>query len=361
MKLQRPQLRNVTIAVSLAILPQILHAQDVCEAFAKYGLYDTRIATSSTERESSFRHWFCQSKFESRESADAAGLSLGYAGFTLGFDSNSESWEQFSSNYCSDTTYNTKYQQATQSYIKTINENASNNMLNCFERDGLHVRTIQGARPDTFYLQARFSPSGSKTKAKVEGIYVVGGTCKGPIDKGYLITSATAEQICTRSNDEAVDISITANENVKWDSPRGLSKIVKHVITPRPPINIPATNFINGTNVSIDRCVLGPGILANSPPCGPAANAAEFDFVGLPGVYRMEINYAAAASRPVKVRLNGIVIRDQAISGTTGGWSNDYLRWTEVGQVMLKPGNNKIRLERQDVFPHIQAIRFIPE
>jgi hypothetical protein len=226
MKLYSPILQTAGVTVLLFLLPQALHAQDVCEAFAKYGIYDTQTATSDTDKASSFRSWFCQSKFESKQAADSAGLSLGYGEFTLGFDSNSESWAQFSSNYCRDDSYSAKYRQATLSFVQTINANASNNMLACFLRGGLHARIVPGVRQDTFYVQARMNPTGAITKASVVAFSVIGGTCSGPMENGYEITAAGVEQVCQRSSEQAVDISLSASEQVNWDTPRGLKKLV---------------------------------------------------------------------------------------------------------------------------------------
>jgi len=354
--------KKAILAVMLLGLPALLHAQDVCEAFAKYGIYDSQTTTSDTDKAASFRSWFCQSKFESKQSADSAGLSLGYGGFTLGYDSSNESWSQFSSKYCRDDSYSTKYRQSTLSFIQTINANASNNMLACFKRGGLHARVIQGAGKDTFYVQAKMNPVGQTTKATVVSFAVVGGTCSGPLKNGFEITSGGTEQLCQRSGNQAVDISLAATEEVNWGSPRGLARIYTPPPPPlKQPVAIRAQDFVRGTNVAIDQCVAGPGTLANAPPCNAAANAAEFDFVvAAAGAYRLDINFAAAESRPVKVILNGQVVRDQALSETTGSWLNSNLRWSEVGRVVLKEGSNTVRLERGAVFPHIHDLRFVP-
>ncbi|CAH1091333.1 hypothetical protein [Candidatus Nitrotoga sp. 1052] len=132
-------------------------------------------------------------------------------------------------------------------------------------------------------------------------------------------------------------------------------------VPPKKAIVIRAQDFVRGTNVAIDQCVVGPGTLANALPCIGQPNAAEFDFsVSAAGAYRLEINYTAASSRPVKVILNGTVISDQALNGTTGNWLNSNLRWVEIGKVVLKEGSNTVRLERSDVFPHIHDLRFVP-
>ncbi|HEV3076945.1 MAG TPA: TIR domain-containing protein [Thermoanaerobaculia bacterium] len=132
-------------------------------------------------------------------------------------------------------------------------------------------------------------------------------------------------------------------------------------LQPKVPIAIRAQDYVRGTNVAIDQCVEGPGTLANAAPCNTAPNAAEFDFVSsAAGAYRLDINFTAAASRPVKVTLNGTAVRDEALSETTGSWLNSSLRWFEVGRVVLKEGANTIRLERSDVFPHIHDLRLVP-
>lgn len=86
MKIFSPKLSIAFTAAILFFYPYILLAEDVCEAFAKYGIYDTRINTSDTDKASSFRSWFCQSKFESKQAADAVGLSLGYEDMELVFN-----------------------------------------------------------------------------------------------------------------------------------------------------------------------------------------------------------------------------------------------------------------------------------
>jgi hypothetical protein len=136
---------------------------------------------------------------------------------------------------------------------------------------------------------------------------------------------------------------------------------ITHPAPTKQPIEIRARDFVRGTNVAVDQCVVGPDTLANAPPCRERPNAAEFDFVPrAAGTYRLDINFAAKDSRPVKVILNGEVIRDQALTEKTGGWLNSNLRWSVVGKVVLKEGTNTVRLERAKVFPHIHDLRFDP-
>jgi hypothetical protein len=129
----------------------------------------------------------------------------------------------------------------------------------------------------------------------------------------------------------------------------------------QPVIEISARDFVNGTNVAIDQCTAGPGILANAPPCNAAPNAADFLFESARGgTYQLDVRYAADSPRPVQVILNGQLISDQALSQTTGGWDNSNLAWVSVGPVTLSAGSNRLRLVRSDVFPHIHDLRLVP-
>lgn len=241
-------LRTALFITCYLCLLSPLRAQEVCEAFTKYGIYNTQKTTSDTDKAASFRSWFCQSKFENKEAADAAGLSLGYGQFSLGFDSSNESWSQFSSNYCRDESYSTKYRQATLSFVQTIDANSSDNMLKCFLRDGLHARIIPGATEDTFFIAARLGTSGTVTEATVKSYVHDNATCTGDeIRKGSKIDSAGVEQTCTRLNDEAINIVLTTTEKINWDTPRTLPKIVK-------PIPPKCALGVNGIDFDGDKC-----------------------------------------------------------------------------------------------------------
>jgi hypothetical protein len=127
------------------------------------------------------------------------------------------------------------------------------------------------------------------------------------------------------------------------------------------PVIVRAQDFVRGQNVAVDQCTPGPGILLNAQPCNARPNAAEFELqANVGGLYRLEAEYAAGAPRGVQIHLNGALVRDQAMGLVTGGWTNDFLRWIEVGNVQLKRGANTMRIERSNVFPHIRSFRFLP-
>ena len=129
-------------------------------------------------------------------------------------------------------------------------------------------------------------------------------------------------------------------------------------------ITIRAIDIVRGCDVapaSGVTAIYGQGVLINAPPYTERPNCAEYSFIApSSGNYRLEIEYAAAQSRPVQVTLNGVLVNQSAIAQITGGWMPENQRWTEVGTYRLKKGSNSLLLERKAVFPCIRALRWTP-
>lgn len=124
-------------------------------------------------------------------------------------------------------------------------------------------------------------------------------------------------------------------------------------------ILIEAEDYTRG-NVLKDRTNYGQeiGVLVNR---GETPNFAEYDFeVATPGNYQLEIRYAAAGSRPVKVFVNGHLAKPDAASKPTGSWTPETQTWTVEAVVPLKPGRNLVRLEQPKFFPHIDKLLLTP-
>ena len=94
---------------------------------------------------------------------------------------------------------------------------------------------------------------------------------------------------------------------------------------------------------------------------GAAPTDAEWDItVPNAGTYQLELRYAAEQSRPMKISLNGSIIRNDAAGTATGGWFPDNQKWEPQAIVTLKTGKNVLRIERSDAIPHIDKLAFIP-
>lgn len=107
----------------------------------------------------------------------------------------------------------------------------------------------------------------------------------------------------------------------------------------------------------------GIGVIYNK---GEYPNFAEYDFDldsgGLKsgGLHQLEIRYAAAAARPVKLIINGELVKSDAAGKTTGSWNPDTQTWMLEGIFRLKAGKNTIRLECKGPFPHFDKLLIVP-
>jgi hypothetical protein len=231
----------------------------------------------------------------------------------------------------------------------------------CMTGDVAGVRIIirdddnKGAAAEVHYV----GTPGSKATFRVT---LTGGRINGGKSEAkFTIPDRGAKGILLTRNNPTGKLVLLVNGAGMTDTAVSLGQVIPSSPPKKLAIVIAAADFARGTHVAIDQCTPGPGILANAPPCNAIDNVAEFDFDSTAeGKYRLEINYAAATARPVRIILNGAPFREQALSAPTGGWLNDSLRWTEIGTVVLKRGRNTLRLERNDVFPHIHDLRLLP-
>jgi len=131
---------------------------------------------------------------------------------------------------------------------------------------------------------------------------------------------------------------------------------------PSGPIAIPAAEFMRSCDVasaSGQAAVYGADVILNAPPYTNRPNCAEYQFrAPSAGVYRLEIEYASAEPRPVRLILNGALASATALSGITGCWTPNCQQWTEVGDFNLHAGLNTLLIERNAPIPHIRAIRW---
>lgn len=321
---------------------------------------------------------FCQQNFSSEQQAKTVGASLGYKELDIGYNQAAQSWLEFRSSYCQDTGFKADFKTKTRTFVKRINKDVIQAMSACFDAPGFHARIEQGSDIHTFFISARYQGDVEPvSKVQVSTLIVHGGTCKGSdLKKGAWVGSSTRQILCTRKGDEAVDVVLTAQANTIWTTPQGLPPILNPILKEPPPSSTSparitikaATEYEASSSVNVKRggpppaCTPNPDFLLNGVEgCGKAANAAEFLFEAkAAGTYRLEVFYAAASSRPVKIVLNGTTIDENGLKDPTGSWDRVDEAKPYVATVRLLRGQNVLRLSRGDVFPHIRDIIFTP-
>jgi len=120
-----------------------------------------------------------------------------------------------------------------------------------------------------------------------------------------------------------------------------------------------AEDFVAG-NVLKDKGGFGKeiGVLVNA---GQYPNVTEYDFTAPAAVpYQLDLRYASGDPRPVRIYLNGKLVASSAAGKVTGGFYPQHQQWFAEGVFALKAGTNRLKLERDSYFPHIDKLLLIP-
>jgi len=104
----------------------------------------------------------------------------------------------------------------------------------------------------------------------------------------------------------------------------------------------------------------GIGVVFNR---GELPNFIEFDLElseDQAGAYGLELRYAAAESRPIRVLLDGVPILPATAERVTGSWNPDTQAWQPVALLLLDTGKHTLRLDRNGPFPHVDKLALVP-
>ena len=102
----------------------------------------------------------------------------------------------------------------------------------------------------------------------------------------------------------------------------------------------------------------GIGVVYNA---GTLPNVAEYDFLSSAEViHQIEVRHAAAESRPVRLFVDGKLVKSEAVGVVTGSWTPESQRWNLEARVSLKPGKHTLKVERDGPVPHLDKIALLP-
>ena len=184
-------------------------------------------------------------------------------------------------------------------------------------------------------------------------------------DRAVAAEKAAVEKITAQANLELLDRArrnvagylLAATREWKLQRPSYGADKARHT-TPGLRI-LEADQYVRG-NVTRDFETYGQGIgvLVNA---GPTPNFAEYDIeLDRGGHYQLETRYAALASRPCRLSINGKVVNTNIAGKVTGDWSVRGQKWFVEGLLALRQGKNVLRLEQPEFFPHIDKLLLVP-
>ena len=119
-----------------------------------------------------------------------------------------------------------------------------------------------------------------------------------------------------------------------------------------------AESYARGqASVDKDNYGAGIGIVTDQ---GGQPTWVEYDFE-LPssGIYQVEFRYAAEASRPSQLSLNGSIVNEKCMAETTGSWYPDGQKWHVEGRYKFEPGKNTLRIEVDGGMSHLDQLLIV--
>lgn len=215
---------------------------------------------------------------------------------------------------------------------------------------------------DTFTVVARWHERPLATPEQLrhrDELQQLASTQKQLVDK---LKNDAVESLLTKARQHAGAYLLAATD--EWKLAEQLS-----VAQPRgneqSPASIPGALLIEAEDYArgnvlkdLDNYGKGIGVLVNR---GEAPNYTEYEIqLDQPCRYQLELRYAAAASRPCKVFVNGRLVKSDAAGKLTGSWTPETQTWFVECFVSLNEGRNLVRLEQPQFFPHIDKLLLTP-
>ena len=88
---------------------------------------------------------------------------------------------------------------------------------------------------------------------------------------------------------------------------------------------------------------------------------AEWDItVPTSGNYQVELRYAAQEARPVRLLIDGKIVKDNAAGQITGSWFPEGQKWEPQGVYEMQAGKHTLRIESDGTIPHIDKLFLMP-
>lgn len=224
-----------------------------CSKLLSQGIYDIESSAIDLKTAKSYSSWFCDQKFSTSDEADSFGASLAFPfkgiPVKFGFDSNSQSYSQWQSSFCSSVQQNESLQSRVLNHLQTINSGIVNAFNSCVNAIGFHVWLERTDDPKIFKFAGRFNSPGADFREVKINTFDIGDNVN--CTESPTAISNVWRTRCTRKNNEAVALVVNANWLPTGGGDLTLPPIAKYT-PPLPPINIAIDTIIcSGRNCDL--------------------------------------------------------------------------------------------------------------
>jgi hypothetical protein len=224
-----------------------------CSKLLSQGIYDFESGAADLKTAKSYSSWFCDQKFSTSSKANSFGASIGFpfkdAPIKFGFNSNSQSYKQWQSSFCSNVQQNESLQSTVRSHLQTVNSEIVRAFDSCVNAKGFHVWLERTDDPKVFKFVGRFnSPGRDFPEVKIDTFDT--GDNVDCTEEPTTISNVWRTR-CTRKNDEGVTLVVNANWFPTGGENLTLPPIAKYT-PPPPPANVAIDTIIcSGRNCDL--------------------------------------------------------------------------------------------------------------
>ena len=176
-------------------------------------------------------------------------------------------------------------------------------------------------------------------------------------------TVAAQQEFLDRERPKAAQYLLAAAQSVSHaEAPRRVpppaplkpTMVLDAKAAPPGALLIEAENFTRGTFLK-----RGPVILNKGGE--DYFNEAEYDFeITNADNHQLELLYTSTGGRFFRLFLDGELLNAKAVTGDTGGFADNLVRWFAEDIVALKKGRHTLRIEQTGPTPHLDQIAFVP-
>ncbi|QDU96660.1 outer membrane protein assembly factor BamB family protein [Lignipirellula cremea] len=169
----------------------------------------------------------------------------------------------------------------------------------------------------------------------------------------------TGDKLASDGSDPAASPAATDPPEPAENQPADATSPAPEAMVLEFPFTLQAEAFDRG-NVVVDNSSWGDAenqvLVSKTRPA-----FVEYD-LQLPaeGDYEVRVRYAAFASRPLTLSINGQTLRGYIAGEQTGGNDLEHQRWFTLGKFPFREGKNVVRMETSGDFPHVDQLTLDP-
>ena len=213
----------LTLSCLLVSSPASAQVKD-CGVFVR-DAFNTSLKTTGAASSSSFHRFECSSEFKTHGEAINSGLSVGTVIYgvpvKVGGTFDAADVDNWKKTNCSEEERSASSSETTYSFIRTYSPEAADVAKTCLtgQQKGKAIQcSFSGEGKDRVFTAEWLRTDGDVNPPVVSDFYVVNGSCKGSLTKGFIFTEGIVAPICSFSSDQDMVASLQTSRGSCFDT-----------------------------------------------------------------------------------------------------------------------------------------------